>query len=58
MLPKWLNSPEFLPDPNKATTDAQSLFYLSGYRSANCGWKKVHCTDQHKLVALNIIVIV
>ena len=43
MPPKWLNYPEFVSGPNKATTDAQNLFYLNGRRSTKCRWIKVCC---------------
>ena len=29
MPPKWLNYPEFLSGPDKATIDAQNLFHLT-----------------------------
>ena len=57
MPPKWLNYPEILSGPNKATTDARNLFHLNGCRSTNFGWKKF-VANQHKLFALNIIVLV
>ena len=43
MQPKWLNYPEFLSGPNLATTDARNLCHLNNCRSANWGWKKIHC---------------
>ena len=43
MPPKWMNYPEFLSGPNKATTDVQNLLHLNGFKLANYSCKKVRC---------------
>jgi len=53
MPPKWLNYPEFLSAPNKATTNARNLFHLYGCRSANCGWKIVRCKSAQSVCNKN-----